>query len=85
MVVTKADCRVCSGRLARLRWPVKSARHPHVQLLTAKRALHIVAGEGRSANRTKWSVDTAPISPAVLQNANTRSTSESSAADLVRF
>lgn len=54
-----------------------------MQLQRTKRTPHIVAGEGRSANRTKWSVDTAPIPPAVMQPASTRTTSESSAADLV--
>ena len=83
MVVNVADCRVCGGGLIPLCWPVKSPRHPLVQLQTTKRTLQVVAGEGRSANRTKWPVATAPIPPAVMQTANTRSSSESSAADVV--
>lgn len=76
-----ADCRMCCGSLAPLCWPATPAKQPIVQL-TTKRTLHIAAGEGRSANRTKWSVDTATSPPEVLQTSGTRSSGER-AADLV--
>lgn len=83
MVELVADFRICCGGLAPLCWPANPAKYPSMQL-TAKRTLHIAAGEGRSANRTKWSVDTATSPLEVLQTSGTRSSDER-AADLVRM
>lgn len=77
-----ADYKMCCGPapLCRSAKPVKNLS----MQLPAKRTLHIAAGEGRSANRTKWSVDTAPSPPPVLQTSGTRSSGER-AVDLVRM
>lgn len=86
MVVISANSRLCVAHLLPLHGgPVKPPKHPNVQFHVAQRSRHVAAGEGRSANRTKWSADTAASPPALVHTAKAKGTSASSAADLVRL